>query len=82
MLHLHMGHIIFGYVARYSRISAPAGAPPSGRSTQHADAERFGVQPVDQSQKQAVSLETYEIRILELVASEVAQPRTPAKSLS
>jgi hypothetical protein len=33
------------------------------------------VQPVDQSQKQAVSLETYEIRILELVAIEVAQPK-------
>ena len=33
------------------------------------------MQPVDQSQKQAVSLETYEICILELVASEVTQPR-------
>ena len=40
------------------------------------------MQPVDQSQKRAVSLETYEIRILQLVAGEVTRPGTPAKSLS
>jgi hypothetical protein len=60
----------------------PLGLPPSARSTRHAGAERSGVQPVDQPQKQAASPETDEIRILELVAGEVTQPRTPAKSLS
>ena len=40
------------------------------------------MQPVNQSQKQAVSLATYEIRILEFAANEITQPKTPAKSLS
>ncbi len=77
-----MGHIFLVALQGIRESPPPLGPPPSVRSTQHAGAERSGVQPVDQSQKQAVSLETYEIRILELVASEVTQPRTPAKSLS
>lgn len=53
----------------------PLGPPPSGRFNQQTEANRSGQLTVNQSRKQAVSLELNEIRILELIVSEVTQPR-------
>lgn len=53
----------------------PLGPPPSGRFDQQSEANRSGQLTVNQSRKQAVSLELNEIRILELIVSEVTQPR-------